>query len=248
SKAKRIIDSKSVFVNDRRVWMASHMLNPGDRVSVNTEAQDKPADEIRILYRDENIIAVDKAAGMLSDGNAGSVEDLLRKKMKNPGIRAIHRLDRDTTGVNLFAADTRIFEAYKRMWEEKEVTKKYLAICEGEARFSETMVKIPVDGKPAMSYVRTLSKGYGITVFGVEIQTGRKHQIRVHLSSLGHPVLGDKEYGEKTVRPGWKKDIKRQMLHAAEISFVCPLSGKRIEIKPPLPADFKKAAALAGYR
>jgi len=168
--------------------------------------------------------------------------------MNNFGIRAIHRLDRDTTGINLFAKRPVAFEAYRTMWQEKAVEKRYYAIASGEARFRDKTVSQPVEGKSAVSHIRTECAGYGITVFGINIETGRKHQIRLHLKSLGHPVLGDSEYGESLVRAAWKKSVERQMLHAAKMSFADPWSGRPITISSGVPADFAEIAAKAGWK
>lgn len=142
-KAKALIDSRRVFVNNRRIWMAAHVLSPGDIVSVPEDTAGAVAQEYRIIYRDKNIIAVDKQAGMLSDRDENSLEEKLKKTTGNPKLRAIHRLDRETSGIILYAASSDIFEAYKAMWEEKEVRKEYFAVSIGDAGFDEKGYPLP---------------------------------------------------------------------------------------------------------
>jgi RluA family pseudouridine synthase len=253
SKAKELIDSKQVFVNNKRVWIATYELKPGDTISVDVKVDEtrnpKPeAHNVVVLYEDENILAADKPAGIVTDKAGDSLESVLRKQTNNPKLCAIHRLDKETTGVNLFAKAYKVFEAYKDMWSEKEVEKTYYAVSTGEAPFKQETVSEPIEKKSAVSHVSMVSKGAGLTVFKVNMETGRKHQIRVHLKYLGFPVLGDKTYGPNVIQGEWKKSIKRQMLHAREIKFLDPLSGKSVKIISPFPADFIEAAGKTGWK
>lgn len=253
SKAKEIIDSKQVFVNNKRVWIATYELKTGDTISVdvNVDETRNPKPETRsvaVLYEDENIIAADKPAGIVTDKAGDSLETVLRKQTNNPKLCAIHRLDKETTGVNLFAKAYKVFEAYKDMWAEKDVEKTYFAISTGEAPFVHEDVTEPIEGKSAISHVSVAAKGSGLTVFKILMETGRKHQIRVHLKFLGHPVLGDKTYGPNVIQGEWKKSIKRQMLHAAEIKFKDPITGISVKIISPFPQDFIEAAARTGWK
>ena len=209
-------------------------------------AGEKPQ-EYRIIYRDKNITAVDKPAGMLSDKEAGSLEDILRKSTANPRLRAIHRLDRETSGIILYASSTEVFEAYKAMWEEKGVRKEYFAISAGDAGFSEKRVAEPVDGKNAVSEIKVISRGGGLTLFLVKISTGRKHQIRTHLASLGLPVAGDTVYGPKNIS-GQLQGLSRHLLHAYSLKFTCPVSQKVMDIKAPMSAEMLEFAKKAGFK
>lgn len=246
-KAKALIDSRRVFVNNRRIWIATHNLNPGDMVSVpdNTAAEDAP--EYRIIYRDKNITAADKPTGMLSDKEAGSLEDILKESASNPKLRAIHRLDRETSGIILYASSTEVFEAYKAMWEEKDVRKEYFAISAGDARFNEKRVEEAVDGKNALSDIKVISRGGGFTLFLVKISTGRKHQIRVHLASLGLPVAGDTLYGPKNIS-GPLQGLSRHLLHAYSLKFTCPVSKKAMDLKAPMSGEMLEFAKKAGFK
>jgi RluA family pseudouridine synthase len=247
-KAKALIDSRRVFVNSRRVWMASHNLEPGDMVTIPDDAAAPSAQqEYKIIYKDRNITAVDKPAGMLSDRDPGSLEDILRKSLSNPKLRAIHRLDRETSGIILYAASTEVFEAYREMWEEKGVRKEYFAVSTGEADFDEKKAVSPVDGKNARSDIKVISRGSGLTLFLVKITTGRKHQIRIHLAGAGYPVAGDTIYGPKNVS-GPLQSLSRHMLHAYRLKFKCPVSLKEMDLKAPMHGEMLETAKKAGFR
>lgn len=249
SKAKELIDSKNVFVNNKRVWIATHLLKQGDVVEVDYEPAPSPGHggqearpEIPVIYEDEFILAIDKPAGLVSDREAGSAEYRIRKFLKDDKIRAIHRLDRDTSGVILFAKNDEVFERYKSIWEEREVRKVYLAVCHhmpGTPGFQEKKYFGKIDGKTAVSDIKLLKSAKGYTYFRVEIETGRKHQIRIHLAALRYPIVGDKEYGLNRADDPVIKNVKRQMLHSYQIFFTCPMSHEKRFFQAPVPSDMK---------
>jgi 23S rRNA pseudouridine1911/1915/1917 synthase len=245
-KSKELIDSKSVFVNDKRVWIATHILRKGDVVEVDydpNKEENISKIEIPVLYEDEYILAVDKPAGLVSDQEPNSVESRIRKFLKDDRIRAIHRLDRDTTGVLLYAKNDEVFERFKAIWEEREVKKTYVAISHhmpGAQGFLEKKYFSKIGGRSAVSDIKRLKTAKGYTYFRVEIETGRKHQIRIHLAALRYPIVGDKEYGLSVSSDPLLKQVKRQMLHAYQISFTCPMTQERRFIQAPVPADMKK--------
>jgi 23S rRNA-/tRNA-specific pseudouridylate synthase len=252
-KAKELIDTRNVLVNRQRVWIATHLLRHGDIVEI---AGPGPAPalpgQIRlpVLHRDDCVIAVNKPAGLVSDQSSESVEALLRKQLNDPHVRAIHRLDRDTTGVLLFARNDTVFEAYKNLWREKKVEKTYRAICYNPARFRQTRIDLPVEGRPASSEVTLLAKVRGYSYFEVTTRTGRRHQVRVHLSALHHPVVGDKEYGAKLITDPAARSVARQMLHCCRISMVrsveSELPDAELSVAAPLPSDFHQAGRRLG--
>jgi len=239
NRAKQLIDSKVIFVNNKRVWIASHQLKKGDIVELPPVDNDFSwSIEKGILYEDSFIIAVNKPPFIESEGTKESIEYLLKGFKKNHKIRAIHRLDRETSGVLLFAKDSRVFEKFKKLWQEKKVEKVYWAISHNEATFKKKVINIPVDGKYAKSFIYTHKVRNGFSLFRIEIPTGRKHQIRIHLSKIRHPVVGDKIYGLKNVENPLLKNVKRQMLHAQTVSFFHPFLKKKIKINAPHFPDF----------
>jgi len=239
NKAKQLIDSKTIFVNHKRIWIASHQLQKGDIVELPLVDNNlKWRIENSVLYEDSFIIAINKPPFIESEGTKESVEYLLKGFKKNNKIRAIHRLDRETTGILLFAKDSKIFEKFKKLWQEKKVKKIYWAISHNEATFKKKVINIPVDGKYAKSFIYTQKVKNGFSLFRIEIPTGRKHQIRIHLSKIRHPVVGDKTYGLKNMENPLLKNVKRQMLHAQTVSFFHPFLKKKIKINAPHFPDF----------
>jgi RluA family pseudouridine synthase len=245
-KAKSIIDEKNVFVNNKRVWIASHIVQKGDNVEVNVpEKKEKWNIKNNIIYEDNFIIAVNKPPFVESERKKGSVEDILREYNKDRKILAIHRLDRETSGVLLFAKNKNVFEKFKKLWQKKDVKKLYLAISHNEATFKKKVINEPVDKKYAKSFVYTKNTKNGFSLFEIEIITGRKHQIRIHLAKIRYPIVGDKVYGLKNLTNPLIKNVKRQMLHASEISFFHPFLKKKIKIYAPPPSDFESFKKLA---
>lgn len=238
NQAKDIIDSRNVLVNNKRVWIATHNLKVGDIVEIIEVSNDKKFD-VNIIYEDDYIIAVNKPPTLLSDKDKNSVEQILRDKLKNEKIKAIHRLDKETSGILLLAKDFKIFERFKEIWEDKNIFKLYLAISHNEANFTNITINSEIDGKPAISYVKLLKKGNGFSYFQVRIETGRKHQIRKHLASIRHPIVGDKIYGVKKIESNLIKRVSRHMLHSYKLSFVHPFKNQKIDLTATIPSDFK---------
>jgi len=238
NKAKRIIDGRSVFVNGKRIWIASHILKKGDNVEIPyVEEYPNWNIEESLIYEDGFIIAVQKPPFLESEGKKGSVEYLLKEYISKK-VRAIHRLDRETSGVIIFAKNDFVFNRFKELWHKKEITKIYLSISFGEARFKKKVVNLPIEKKYAKSIFLTKKISKGFTFFEIEIKTGRKHQIRIHSSKIRHPIVGDKIYGLKNIEDPLVKGVRRQLLHAYRLRFLHPFTNKILEIKAPIYQDF----------
>ncbi|HIE58445.1 MAG TPA: RluA family pseudouridine synthase [Persephonella sp.] len=241
NKAKELIDTKNILVNSKRVWIANHNLNVGDIVEVsllNSKNLKFKFSEKNIVYEDNYIIAVNKPPFYISENKKASIEDLLRKRL-GKSLKAIHRLDFETSGVLLFAKNYKIFEKFKKLWKDKKVKKLYLAIAHNKANFKKKVISINIEKKPAKSTVFALKTAQNYSLFKIDIKTGRKHQIRIHLSKVGHPIVGDKTYGYKTVEDPLLKEVKRQMLHARSLEFIHPFLNKHIRIEAPTFEDFE---------
>ncbi|MGC8764442.1 MAG: RluA family pseudouridine synthase [Brevinematia bacterium] len=239
NKAKEIIDSKLVFVNSQRVWMAKHLLQDGDIVEFYGEPDKKAPINVDIVYEDDYLIVVNKPPLIITNESENSLEHSLRKLKQNENIRAVHRLDKETSGLVIFAKSNEAFEELKNLWKKKDVKKTYLAICYGTSNFKEKWISDPIDGKTAKSHIKLISSKMGFSYFEVEIITGRKHQVRKHLASIRHPIVGDKTYGLNQLENNLLKSVKRQLLHSYRMEFVHPFSGKRISFFAPIPDDFK---------
>lgn len=239
-KAKEIIDRRCVFVNGRRTWMARHCLKPGDQISGSFNVENSA--EIKraiILYEDHDYLIVNKPSGIPSNGPK-SLEQKLAALLGLPELAAGHRLDKDTSGCLIFAKHQKAKERIIPLFVKNEITKKYEAIIRGRLPQEIMTIAAPVDGQKAITRVRLLDATPAASHISISIETGRTHQIRKHLSSLGHPVLGDQHYGVSREVPQSERLIGRQMLHAVEITFTQPFADKPVHCKAPLPADMKE--------
>lgn len=239
-KAKKIIDTKNVFVNNKRIWIASHPVKKGDIVKIpETDTINRKNKKIDILYEDRYIIAVNKPPFLVSDLEKNSIEDILRREISKD-MKAIHRLDKETSGVLLFAKNFEIFKTFKNIWNEKHIKKEYIAISHNKATFKHKVINLKIDNKPAISIVKTLKTFNNYSFFSVQPITGRKHQIRIHLSKIGHPIVADKEYGLKIVQSDYEKKVKRHLLHAKNLQIFHPFYKKPVKISAKTPADFQE--------
>ncbi len=216
----------------------------------------QPGGGLRILYLDNDVIVVDKPSGLLTVGTARDktrtahylLNDYVRKG--NPKSRervyVVHRLDRETSGLLVFARSEAAKEFLQGHWDEAD--KSYYAIVHGEVSAAEGTIRSNLVesaamrvyatpdsslGRPAVTGYRVLRVSRGLSLLEVTLQTGRKHQIRVHLADLGHPLLGDDRYGRPDRAP-------RLALHACALSFPYPAGGKRLSFASEMPAEFER--------
>ena len=236
-RAKSLIDARQVFVNNKRTWMASHLLEKGDVVEwIRVEKPDTKTQDFRVLFEDTWLMAVDKPPFITTTGKS-SMECLLKKRDKC--LSAIHRLDRDTSGVVLFAKNQEVFEGMKKLFRSHKVRKIYRVIVRGKLLQQNITIKKALDGKQALTKVKRLKTSQHATSIECDIVTGRKHQIRRHLAAIGHAVLGDQVYDVGPIRMKTFRRIPRQMIHASQVSFRSPFNGKEILISSKLPKDFE---------
>lgn len=222
-KARELIAAKRVFVNDRPVGVASREVSERDRITIAEELPD-----LTILRETKDWVAIDKPAGMPTqpsrDRKQRSLEELLRVRFGT--IYLIHRIDTQTSGVVVFAKTRAAAADLSRLFASRSIGKTYLAIAEGTIE-QDLAIDTPIAGKSAYTIARPLRRFEGTTLLEAEILTGRTHQIRIHLSSLGHPVVGDRRYGSTVAAP-------RMLLHAWKLRH--PYFGG--EIVAPVPGDF----------
>jgi 23S rRNA pseudouridine1911/1915/1917 synthase len=259
TRVKQLLQHGRVFVNGRPVTQHDHPLTPADRVSVAAEGTTtRPGDTppLPILFEDEAVVVIDKAAGLLSVATDEVKDDtaftrlsavLARRNAGRPFV--VHRLDRGTSGVLIFARSEAARDRLQFTWARVEKT--YVAVIEGSPQPAEGRVtdylleggnlrvrRATADtpgAKRAMSTYRTLGTHKRASLVSVTILTGRKHQIRVHLAGLGCPVVGDRDYGAKT------DPVGRACLHSWRLGFDHPVTGRRVEVVAPVPADVWRA-------
>lgn len=261
-----------VLSADGRKLKWSHRLKAGEVLRVPSPEHPEPQVKVsyRILHQDDWILAVDKGPGApvhpVRTFRTRTLLTRLKADLNEPGLRPAHRLDRETSGVLLFAREKRALTALMNQFKDGRVSKKYLAVVRGTPDFDHKVVDLPLGRDPDFPVRCRMRPGSGraaqteLTVLGrhkdralvsAVPRTGRQHQIRVHLAALGHPVLGDKLYQEDG-RPylamiGDRLDdetIKRlghhrHALHAESLEFGHPRTGQRLRIRAELPGDLE---------
>lgn len=264
--AKAMIDGRSVWVNRKCVWIARFALRTGDVVEVPQQvvkgarkqcadvAPAKAADpavpprrHVRVLWQNDDYLACDKPAGLVSCDDPKSVEAILREQEKIPTLEAVHRLDRDTTGCLLFAKNHAALAAAIEVFKTHKVSKVYHAVVAGAFRFAHQIIDAPLDNQPAVSRVAREASSADASFLRVRIETGRTNQIRRHLASVRAPIIGDRVFGLKNARDPRLMQVARQMLHASTLEFSDPFHPReQIRIHAPLPADFRATLKLFG--
>lgn len=259
------------FLKHRQVMVGSNVdtrfdteLRAGDKVSVNTtrEFQTFSHPRLRLLYEDDDIIVIDKGYGLLSMGtdkaNEMTAYSILREYVKRVDPRQkifiVHRLDRDTTGVMLFAKTPEAKETLQHNWNNMVLERRYVAVTEGAPEPADGEIRSylaensahevystddKTKGQLAVTYYRTLKSRAPYSLVELSLATGRKNQIRVHLKEQGHPIVGDRRYGAKP------SPIHRLCLHAHTLRFIHPTTRRDMSFTSPLPAGFFRL--IGGY-
>ncbi|HHT9150568.1 MAG TPA: RluA family pseudouridine synthase [Candidatus Wujingus californicus] len=238
--AKRLLDKRLVFVNKRRIWIASHILKRGDKVEVIAEGiKASVFNKDATLYEDNYYLIVAKSPNILTNG-PGSLEAMLKKRFDDNRIQAVHRLDKDTSGAVIFARSKEAFEHLKNLFKKNLVKKIYRVIVKGRLETPLFTINTPIRGQNAVTHVKVIKSSKYASYLEVNIETGRTHQIRVHLSSIGHPVVGETEYDRKPVEISRLRSVPRQMLHAYKVSFNNPYTLKLVSVTAKVPDDFSQ--------
>lgn len=268
AEAQRLIESGRVLV-DGVVVAKRHLMAAGERLEVRPAPpplSDLVPEDVAmtVRYEDEYLLVVDKPAGVVthpSAGHAGGtlVHGLLAHAVAGgadptrPGI--VHRLDRDTSGLLVVARSERAHRRLQKMLRDRLIERHYTVLVHGRTppaltvdrpigrdRKVRTRQAIDVvDGREAVTHLRLLEPLGRFSLLEARLETGRTHQIRVHLESVGHPVVGDRVYGRREETLG----LDRQFLHAARLAFPHPETGEPIEVLSPLPHDLQLALARA---
>jgi len=238
NRAKALLDARAVLVNRRPVWMARHAVSRGDVVEVSAVPPSATrARELPVLAEARDYLIANKPAGLTSNG-PDSAESALQEARDEPALRAVHRLDVDTSGCLLFARSDAGFDAAMTRFRDRTVEKVYRAIAVGRLEDREREITYPLEGRPAVTRIRVLSATRDATHLDVAIETGRTHQIRRHLSMIGHPVIGDRQYTARRELSDREVTVPRQMLHAWSLAFPLPTGG-RLRAEAPLPGDYR---------
>lgn len=200
---------------------------------------------INILFEDDYLMAVNKPSRMLvvptpkkeKHTLTNVVKEILAQRGVSRKIYPCHRLDRDTSGIVLFARDRDTEKKMYLQFKMRQVKKKYIALVSGCPRQAKGMILKKIAGKEAVTKYHILDKKEGYTVVAVETETGRTNQIRIHMKAIGHPLLGERKFafGKDS-----KIKFRRAALHARKVSFLHPVTGRQIDLKAAIPDDMKK--------
>ncbi|HJB57214.1 MAG TPA: RluA family pseudouridine synthase [Candidatus Flavonifractor intestinipullorum] len=255
---KSMLARGQVSVDGRTATRFDHPVAVGSRVAVKAHVEEEvPGLPFPILYEDRDILVIDKPAGLLTIANEKEkvrtayhmLTDYVRQESKFGRVFVVHRLDRDTSGVVLFAKNEETKRAFQEDWDARVLRRGYRALVEGvpqppegEVRsfLRETRTHLVYSGAPgrdakeAVTLYRTLASGGGYALLEIDLKTGRKNQIRVHMSDLGHPIAGDRQYGART-RP-----LGRLCLHAHRLELIDPRSGEKRVFAAREPAAFRR--------
>jgi 23S rRNA pseudouridine1911/1915/1917 synthase len=244
--AKRLIDTRQVFVNRQRVWMARHTLKTGDMVEILVPDEKTVAAPARldIRWRDDHYLIINKPPGWLANG-PGSVEARLAEELGKP-VHAVHRLDRDTSGCMLLAWHKGDREKMIPVFQQREVIKVYEGLVIGKIPPGLDVINRKIEGEEAITRLKVLRRVGDIARVEFILVTGRTHQIRRHLTMHQLHLAGDKNYGSTLIEKPTLRAIPRHMLHAKLLGFPHPVSGKFIEVRAPLPDDYRAAAKVLG--
>lgn len=259
---QRLTRSKGVQLN-RRAAFLGRRVKAGDVVSARlAQAEDPGLEpvpmELAVAYEDAEVLVVDKPPFLLvhptSPGQRETLSHGIAHHYLRQGLRAkvrpVHRIDRDTSGLLLVAKSAFGQQRLDAQLRERELRREYLALVDGVVEEDAGVVDAPIgrhprhphlravraDGEPARTRWRVVERYPRATLLELELETGRTHQVRVHLEHLGHPVLGDRQYGHRGGQL-----LRRQALHAFRLSFLHPSSGERITLESPLPPDLAEA-------
>lgn len=258
NRAKALISNRVVLVNNTITTHPLAELKPGDVVQLDRSKHKKSfhCKELDIVFEDPYLFIIDKHPGLLSMSNNSrqqTVQTVLNRYLEKGGGRntshLVHRLDRDTSGLMVYAKDVQTQQSLINSWQQLVTDRRYLALVKGE--FQQTRGRIqswltedkkfithssPVDngGKYAVTHYNVLVSSNGYSLVECELETGRKNQIRVHMADLGHPVVGDRKYGSD------EDPMRRLGLHAYMLCFTHPVTGKHLRFETPVPFCFEK--------
>ena len=259
SKIKATLQGRGVKVNGKTVSQFDMMLEPGMKVAVSKTKRNQMGFKnryVKIVYEDRWLIVVEKMPGILSMAAGHSslnvktvLDDYFRQSRQKCRAHVVHRLDRDTSGLMVYAKDMETEQILEHHWHELVYDRRYVAVVSGEMEEDEGTIanwlkdnkayvtySSPVDngGKYAVTHFHTLARTTDHSLVEFKLETGRKNQIRVHTADMGHPVCGDTKYGNGD------DPLHRLCLHAWLLCFEHPVTHEQMEFETPVPTDFRR--------
>jgi 23S rRNA pseudouridine1911/1915/1917 synthase len=274
TRIKGWIEQGAVLVGRQRP-RPRDLVAAGARVRVQVTAEEPQrqvqpeAIELNVVHQDSDVVVIDKPAGLVVHPGAGNPNHTLQNALLGldpslaslPRAGLIHRLDKDTSGLLVVARTAEAQTALSRQLMARTISRNYVAVCVGVMTGGGTIdapigrnhsdrlrMAVRESGRPAVTHYRVIERFRAHSYLSVQLETGRTHQIRLHLSHLKYPIVGDPVYGGRFAQPRGAapalvetlRTFKRQALHAAQLAFDHPRSGKRMGFVSPVPDDFKK--------
>ncbi|NLT02640.1 MAG: RluA family pseudouridine synthase [Bacteroidales bacterium] len=259
---KSLLTHQQIIVGSRVIKQFDHALQPGDVVTVHWEKGKTTLESslLSIVYEDKHLLVVDKAAGLLSIGTQkeqkktaySMLSEYVKKQHPGNKIFVVHRLDRETSGLMLFAKSEEVQYLMQNNWRYAVNQRRYVAVVEGKLETgdgsgqgtiksylweSKALIVYaspnPEEGELAVTHYKVLDRSETYSLVELELETGRKNQIRVQMNSIGYPLVGDLKYG------GHASSLKRLALHAHVLSFTHPITGQPHAFETPIPEAFK---------
>lgn len=256
NKIKDTLKGRGIRVDGKTVTRFDYPLRPGMKVSVSKTKRNNAfrSRYVRIVYEDRYLVVIEKSAGILSMAAGHSslnvktvLDDYFRQSRQRCQAHVVHRLDRDTSGLMIYAKDKQTALALEEDWHRTVYDRRYVAVVSGEMEQDEGTIanwlkdnrayvtyssSVDNGGKYAVTHFRTLRRSVDHSLVEFRLDTGRKNQIRVHTADMGHPVCGDVKYGNGD------DPLHRLCLHAYVLCFVHPVTHRRLEFSTPVPGGF----------
>ena len=254
---KSLLAHRQISVDNKVTTIYNQPLEVGQQVVVSgiKVLEESQPQGLRIVFEDPYIIVIEKQAGMLSIATALEKElaayiilsEHVKKRDSKNRIFVVHRLDRETSGVMMFAKSEEVKQALQNAWKEVVLERSYAVVVEGLVSKDQGTItswlkenkalcmyssRIPNDGQKAVTHYQVIKKNNSYSLLEVKLETGRKNQIRVHMQDIGHSVIGDKKYG------GGKSPINRLGLHARVLAFRHPVTGEEVRFESQIPKGF----------
>ena len=257
SSIKSLLGHRQISVNDKIITQFDFLLKPNDKVTVNSTRGNLELThpKLRIIFEDNDLIVVEKKEGLLTvttgTGDDTTAFSILKNHVKKSSpankIYTVHRLDRETSGVLVFSKNRDAQHTFRNNWQEIVTKRTYVALVEGKVAkekdrivswLTENEVSLKIrssktdnGGKEAITNYKLLKSNEEFSLLEIELETGRKNQIRVHLESIGHPIVGDRKYGSSV-------SIGRLALHARVLEFYHPVTGEIMHFETQIPKEF----------
>jgi 23S rRNA pseudouridine1911/1915/1917 synthase len=265
SRAQRLCENGQVLVDGAPQTDPAFRMSAGQEVRIEPSRRREREPAAAIVFEDPHVVVVDKPVGVSSvpyeKGERGTEMSRIREAWRRQGHRAtglaplfvVHRIDKETSGLAIFARTKTAERSLARQFREHTIERTYLAVAHGTIRSRRIESRLvadrrdglrgstrsPREGKRAVTHVKVVERLVGATLCRVRLETGRTHQIRIHLAEAGHPIVGERVYIRDFVtRGGTPLASSRLLLHAATLAFEHPVTGRRVALAAPLPPEF----------